>query len=339
MHYKCRIRNAAQLVTVCRNGERVKCGKEQSNVEIIEDGCIIIGTDGLIVAVGTTADLEKAYPNSNTFETDIDATGKSVIPGLVDSHTHPVWTGDRTHEFAMKLNGATYMDIHKQGGGIGYTVRHVRESSEEELKTLLVKRLKTMISNGSTLVECKSGYGLNLEAEIKMLKVIHEVKQDDLPDTVSNYLGAHSVPKDKKLQEYTQEILTQHIPKLKQLIDDKVISPTLVDVFHEKGVFESEETSAILRAAKDIGLSINFHGDELHAMNSAELAAQVGALAVSHLECISDQGITDMANNQIVATLLPTTAYVLRIHYPPARKMIDQQVPVALASDFNPNAH
>ncbi|KAL0485500.1 imidazolonepropionase, partial [Acrasis kona] len=148
-----------------------------------------------------------------------------------------------------------------------------------------------------------------------------------------------SVPKDKKLQEYTQEILTQHIPKLKQLIDDKVISPTLVDVFHEKGVFESEETSAILRAAKDIGLSINFHGDELHAMNSAELAAQVGALAVSHLECISDQGITDMANNQIVATLLPTTAYVLRIHYPPARKMIDQQVPVALASDFNPNAH
>jgi imidazolonepropionase len=340
MSYRCRIRNAAQIVLVSRDFQRVKCGAEQNKIEIIKNGTLIIDNDGLISDIGTEDILSNKYQGAK-FDLDVDATGKSVIPGLVDGHTHPVWTGDRTHEFVMKLQGAKYLDIHKQGGGIGFTVRHVRQSSEEELSKLLRKRLKTMISNGSTLVECKSGYGLDCENEIKMLKVIHSVKGDDLPDTVANYLGGHSVPKDsgKTLDSYTKEILEEHIPQIKKLKQEGVISPTLIDVFHEAGVFETEQTRKILLAGKDAGLHINFHGDELHPMKSAELAKEVGAIAVSHLECISDQGIQDMASAQIVATLLPTTAYVLRIEYPPARKLIDSGVPVALASDFNPNAH
>ncbi|EFC41076.1 imidazolonepropionase [Naegleria gruberi] len=236
------------------------------------------------------------------------------------------------------------MDIHKMGGGIGFTVRHTRESSEDELLDLLVKRCKTMLKNGSTLIEGKSGYGLETETEIKMLKVLHRANKKHIelgiPEIVSNYLGGHSVPKDSNLQAYTKQILEEQVPALAKMIEKDEIGPTLIDVFHEKGVFETEETRQVLKAGKEqLGLGINFHGDELNPMGSAELAHELDALAVSHCEHVSDKGIELMAEKNICASLLPTTAYILRIAYPPARKMIDNGVPVVLSTDYNPNAH
>jgi imidazolonepropionase len=346
--YRLLIENASQIVTVTNNAnQRIKKGSDQNKIECIENGSLIVGHNGLIVAVGKHEDLCAKYNNldHNLFETVIDARGKSVVPGLVDGHTHPVWSGDRTHEFSMKLSGATYMDIHNMGGGISFTVKHTRQTSEQELSHLLLKRLRVMLRNGSTLVEAKSGYGLNTETEMKMLKVIHSANvnhSDKIPMLVANYLGAHSVPKIDNLTmtEYTEQILNEQIPELIKLKQQGLIDPKLIDVFHEEGVFDTECTRKILLSGKEkAGLKINFHGDELHPMKSAELGAEVGAIAISHLEKISEEGIKQMAEKEICAVLLPTTAYVLRIEYPPARKLIESGVPVVLASDFNPNAH
>jgi len=337
-HYRLRIRNAAQVVTVACGGKSFKIGAEMNEIGIIEKGTIIVGTDGMIVDVGTEEELSAKYKDS-TFDKDIDATGKSVVPGFVDGHTHPVWTGDRVHEFSMKLAGATYMDIHKMGGGIGFTVNHTREASKEELKGLLIQRLNRMLKYGTTTVEAKSGYGLETETEMKMLEVLHEVDQVHPVDVVSTYLGAHSVPKGKTAAEATMDIVQRQIPELVKRRDEGKINPRNIDVFLEKGVFEGEDTKAILEAGKSVGLLLNFHGDEIHPMCSGQLGGELGAAAISHLERVDDDGIVAMAKRPTVAVLLPTTAYVLRLEPPPARKLIAGNVPVALGSDYNPNAH
>jgi len=243
------------------------------------------------------------------------------------------------HEFAMKLAGATYMDIHKMGGGIGFTVEHTRKSSKEELKQLLISRLDRMLNYGTTVIEAKSGYGLETETEMKMLEVLHEVDQLHPIDIVSTYLGAHSVPKGSTAAQATVDIINNQIPALKKLRDEGKISPQNIDVFCEKGVFEVDDSKKILQAGKDAGLLLNFHGDELNPMKSGQLGGELGASAISHLEKVDDQGIQAMAKKPTVAVLLPTTAYILRLECPPARKFIENGVPVALGSDFNPNAH
>ncbi|CAI5785763.1 probable imidazolonepropionase [Podarcis lilfordi] len=231
------------------------------------------------------------------------------------------------------------MDIHQAGGGIHFTVEHTRSALEDELFSSFRHRLLRMLRAGSTLVECKSGYGLNLETEVKMLRVIERARRELDIGISSTYCGAHSVPKGKSAIEATDDIVSIHLPKLKQLELNGEIHIDNIDVFCEKGVFDLPSTRRILQAGKDLGLQINFHGDELHPMKSAELGAELGAQAVSHLEEISDEGIAAMAQAKCAAVLLPTTAYILRLKQPQARKMLKEGVIVALGSDFNPNAY
>ncbi|KAG2386188.1 hypothetical protein C9374_002634 [Naegleria lovaniensis] len=328
--------NATQLVCISSNKNvTLLKGSEQNIIEIISNGAMIIGQDGNIAHIGTTEEIQQLITQmisssssnhhnitlSDLFETVLDCTGKSVIPGLVDSHTHPVWSGDRCHEFVMKLQEPPIWT-----------------------STRWEERARKMLRNGTTLMEGKSGYGLETETEVKMLRVLHQANKKhldlNLPEIVSNYLGAHSVPKTTNLHDYTRQIIEEQIPALAEMIKKDEIGPSLIDVFHEKGVFETEETRRVLLEGKEkLGLGINFHGDELNPMGSAELAYELNALAVSHCEHVSDKGIELMAEKNICATLLPTTAYILRIAYPPARKMIEKGVPVVLSTDFNPNAH
>ncbi|XP_038156140.1 probable imidazolonepropionase [Cyprinodon tularosa] len=337
-NHKLLVKNAKQVVLICSNGEKYLTKHGMNNLSVIENASLVIGRDGLIKAVGPAETIRARFSESS-FDKVIDAAGMCVLPGLVDAHTHPVWAGDRVHEFAMKLAGATYMEVHRAGGGIHYTVEHTRAAAALDLLTSLKSRLQRMQRAGTTLVECKSGYGLELQTELKMLEVIEEARSS-LPINISStYCGAHAVPRGKTAAEATEDILQVQLPRLKELMSAGRLQVNNIDVFCEQGVFDLESSRAILQAGKEMGLNINFHGDELHPMNSAEMGAELGSLAISHLEEVTDEGIVAMAKAKTAAVLLPTTAYILRLPQPRARDMLDAGVIVALGSDFNPNAY
>ncbi|XP_040031372.2 putative imidazolonepropionase [Gasterosteus aculeatus] len=332
------VKNAQQVVLICNNGEKFLTKPGMQNLCVIENGSVVIGSDGLIEAVGPAEVLRAQYSRAS-FDHVIDATGMCVVPGLVDAHTHPVWEGDRVHEFAMKLAGASYMDVHRAGGGIHFTVERTRAAAPPELLASLRGRLVRMQRAGTTLVECKSGYGLELQTELKMLEAIEEARRT-LPINISStYCGAHAVPRGKSVAEATEDILRVQLPELKERMSAGALGVDNIDVFCERGVFDLGSARAILQAGKDMGLNINFHGDELHPMNAAQLGAELGALAISHLEEVTDEGIAAMATAGTAAVLLPTTAYILRLPQPRARDMLEAGVIVALGSDFNPNAY
>ncbi|XP_048409623.1 probable imidazolonepropionase isoform X1 [Stegostoma tigrinum] len=340
MPCQCRllVRNAAQLVQVSDSGAQFLGKAEMQRLAVITGGSIVVNREGVIEAVGPNELIQSEYKGV-TFDQEIDACGMCVLPGLVDAHTHPVWAGDRVHEFAMKLTGASYMEIHKAGGGIHFTVEHTRKASEEELFERLRGRLQRMVRAGTTLVECKTGYGLDLETETKMLRVIERARRELDVSISSTYCGAHSVPRGKTLEETVDDIIKVQLPKLKEMMANGEFHIDNIDVFCEKGVFDLDSTRAILQAGKEMRLQINFHGDELYPMHAAELGAELGALAISHLEEVSDAGIAAIATAKSCAVLLPSTAYILRLKTPRARDMLDAGVIVALGSDFNPNAY
>ncbi|XP_025755386.1 putative imidazolonepropionase isoform X1 [Oreochromis niloticus] len=340
--YRLLVKNAKQLVLICKNSEKYLTKDGMQNLCVIENGSIVIGSDGLIKAVGPAETIRAQYAEA-LFDKVIDAAGMCVLPvlvsGLVDAHTHPVWAGDRVHEFAMKLAGATYMDVHRAGGGIHFTVEHTQAAPASDLLASLRSRLVRMQRAGTTLAECKSGYGLELQTELKMLEVIEEARRS-LPINISaTYCGAHAVPKGKTVVEATEDILRVQLPRLKERMSAGTLRVDNIDVFCEQGVFDLSSSRSILQAGKQMGLNINFHGDELHPMNSAQMGAELGALAISHLEEVTDAGIAAMAKAKTAAVLLPTTAYILRLPQPRARDMLDAGVIVALGSDFNPNAY
>jgi len=343
--YKLLIKNAAQVVCVRNDGSQIACGpKEQGRVDVVTGpASLAVGKDGRIAAVGTDADVLKTLGvGEDAFENVVNAKGGCVLPGLVDAHTHPVWSGDRVGEFALKLAGATYMEVHKMGGGIGYSVRMTRASPEEELETLLRARMDRMLAAGTTLAEAKSGYGLDTPNELKLLRVLQKLSKSGHPlELVHNLLGAHSVPEGTDAESQTKLIVNEMIPAVAAAKERGEINPEFVDVFHEDGIFDKDQTRRILVAGRAVGLDVNFHGDELNHVGSAELAGEpeVNARAVSHLERISDEGIQAMLKRPTVGVLLPTTAYLMRLQPPPARKMIEAGVPIALGSDYNPNAH
>eukprot|EP00764_Aduncisulcus_paluster_P011851 gnl/Carplike_NY0171/4786_a6521_200.p1 GENE.gnl/Carplike_NY0171/4786_a6521_200~~gnl/Carplike_NY0171/4786_a6521_200.p1 ORF type:complete len:367 (-),score=96.59 gnl/Carplike_NY0171/4786_a6521_200:126-1115(-) len=237
---------------------------------------------------------------------------------------------------SMKLRGATYMEVHEMGGGIGFTVRHTHSASDEKLKALLKKRLDQMLSLGTTLAEIKTGYGLIEEEEIRQLRLMKEVCDEHDIDVVGTYLGAHSVPVGETADSATEKIVTSTIPKIKNLQEKGEILPSImVDVFCEKGIFELEHSKRILQAGKDHGMLINFHGDELNYTKSGELAGELGARAMSHCEKVSPKGIEMMAKVHTSAVVLPTTSYMLRLEHAPARALISGGVPLAIATDHN----
>nr|CAH0099608.1 unnamed protein product [Daphnia galeata] len=342
------VKHARQVVRVVSDADPCReylAGPAQENCTLAileeENGIglsIIIDQEGFIADIGYDDVMELKYKN-HLVEKIIDASGRSVLPGLVDAHTHPVWAGDRVHEFSMKLAGASYMDIYEAGGGIHFTVNHTRKASEDELYNLLKERLMRMLANGTVLVEGKSGYGLDTENEIKMLRVLERAKRELPIDISSTFCGAHAVPKNQTAEEATQNVLTRQLPEVMRLQELGELHVDSIDVFCEKGVFDIDQSRKILKAGRQAGLRLNFHADELTPICGTEMGAALGAEAMSHLEEISQEGITAMAVKPSVAVILPTTAYLLRLNPPPVRKMINQGVPVALGSDFNPNAY
>ncbi|KAL2089139.1 hypothetical protein ACEWY4_016038 [Coilia grayii] len=336
--YRLLVRNARQMVCVCDARQRFLLKEQMQQLAVLEHASLVVGHDGLVKAVGGVREIDEQFAGSS-FERTLDVTGLCVVPGLVDAHTHPVWAGDRVHEFAMKLAGASYMDVHRAGGGIHFTVEQTRAASQSDLQGALSGRLERMLRAGTTLVECKSGYGLDTHTELAMLRAIQSVRHT-LPIGISaTYCGAHAVPRGKTQEEALQDVLCEQLPRLQECVSRGEVCVDNIDVFCEKGVFDRDATRQILSAGKSIGLNINFHGDELHPMRAAELGAELGALAVSHLEEVSDEGIVAMARSKTAAVLLPTTAYILRLKQPRARDMLDAGVIVALGSDFNPNAY
>ncbi|GBD07323.1 Imidazolonepropionase [bacterium HR21] len=323
-----------QLVTVRADGARVKAGSAMRELGILEDGALLF--DERIRWVGTTADLFRQREAGELFWDELlEAGGRVVVPGFVDSHTHAVFAGSRAHEYRLRLQGATYQQIAAAGGGIWATVQAVRRASEEELLEQARPLLWSALRHGTTTIEIKSGYGLSLADELKLLRVIRRLGQELPLCVVPTFLGAHAVPPEyqHRRSAYVELLCSEMIPA--------VAAEGLAeycDVFADEGYFTLEEAEQILRTASEHGLRPRLHADELAPFGAAELAARLGAVTADHLLHISDAGIVALREAGTIATLLPGTAYTLRLPYAPARRLIDAGVPVALATDCNPGS-
>lgn len=315
------IRNAEEVVTL-QGPSRPRCNQEMRDLAV-KTHCSIAIKDSKIVDVGQNLHYQA--------DIKIDASGKTVMPGFVDPHTHLVFGGSREFELDKKLQGLSYMEILKQGGGILYTVNRTRDASNDELKKQATARLNTMLAYGTTSCEAKTGYGLDTDTEIRMLKIQNELNSEHPIDITSTFLGAHAIPPGSNADEYTEIVIDDMLPKTKNLA-------SFCDVFCEKDVFTPEQSERILDSAKSYGLRPKIHAEEIVNTGGASLAAKVGAISADHLLRISSQGITDMAKAGVIGVLLPGTPFSLMMdEYAPAQKIIQGNVPVALATDLNPN--
>ena len=307
-------------------------GKELKNIEQIEDAYLYV-EEGLIQKFGPMYELElfiKDYPNDT-----IDASGRIIMPAWCDSHTHIVFAGTREQEFVDKLNGLSYAEIAAKGGGILNSAAKLRDTHEDVLFDLSKERLRNLKKLGTGAIEIKSGYGLTLEAELKMLRVIQRLKQtEDIPVKAS-FLGAHSIPMEYKANKegYIRLIIDEMLPAIaKEDLAD------YVDVFCETGFYSAEETTRICEAAAKYGLRAKLHVNQLNSIGGIEAGMAMNALSLDHLETLTDQEIELLGTYEGSSTLLPTAAYFLRIGYQPARRLIEAGAAVTLASDFNPGS-
>ena len=324
------LKNIGKLVTM-QGSSSFRVKEEMNKINIIENAYIAV-KNGKILAIG----VGDEFGNLCGEDTKIhDAEGLLVTPGLIDSHTHLIHGGSRENEFSMKLNGVPYIEILNNGGGILSTVKATKEASEEELYKKAKKSLDRMLEFGVTTVEEKSGYGLELNTEIKQLEVARALDKNHPVDLVHTILGAHAVPEEYKENHkaYIDILVDVMMPKIKDMG-----LAEFCDVFCEEGVFTIEESEYILQKAKEIGYKLKIHADEIESLGGAELAAKLGCVSADHLMAASDEGIKMMAENNVVANILPATSFNLNKNYADCRKMIDMGAIVSLSSDYNPGS-
>jgi len=327
---------ANELVTLDRYGGRVPLhGRKMRDIGVIENGTVAIaGHD--IIAYGETHDLLSELEIDGDTRI-IDAKGKTVSPGLIDSHTHPVFIGTREDEFAMRIEGKNYMEIAAAGGGILNTSKRTREATREQMALSGSRYLSWMMEYGTTTAEAKSGYGLSPQSEIAMLQAIRYLAQTERIDIVPTFMGAHEIPlefRDSGTDDYVEMICEKMLP----LVVDKALA-VFCDVFCEKGVFNLDQTRKICHRAKELGLGIKLHADEIEPMGGTELGVELEAVSVDHMVEVSPIGIEAISKSNTVATLLPGTSLFLgKGKFAPARELIDSGAIVSLATDFNPGS-
>lgn len=323
------INNISQLVTLESSHKKDGRNLDPEDLSLIEQASIAYDQNE-IKWIGKTIDLPEEYKNFRA----VDGSNYTITPEIVESHTHLVFGGDRSFEYSLRLNGADYEEIAKAGGGIKSTVSMTQKESEDELFSKAVERIQRISTYGVGTIEIKSGYGLDYITEKKITRVIDRLKKEFKDDIqiFNTYLAAHAIPdKYKTGMEYLKDIVIPLMKEEKDIID-------AVDIFQEEGYFNYEETELLFNKAKDLGLNIKIHADEFNDNKGASLAVKFGALSADHLLQTSDEGIKLLAQSKTVATILPGTALFLGKPLAPARKMLDQGVKLAIASDYNPGS-
>jgi imidazolonepropionase len=324
---------AGQLLTCEVSGEGPKRGADLSDAGVVTNGAVAV-SKGKIFAAGTREEVERRIGKTSV-ATVIDAGGRIVLPGWIDPHTHAVFTGYRSDEFEARILGDSYLEIERRGGGINRTVSGVRERDEERLFEVSRRRCMRMLMHGTTTIEIKSGYGLNMINEMKMLRVIGRLDGETPLDVVRTFMGAHQKPPElREGDAYRRLLVDEMIPAVARegLAD-------FIDVFCEEGVFGIEETKEILEAGRTAGLGLKIHADEITSLGGAELAVEMGAVSAEHLIRVSREGVDRLGRSSTVAVLLPCTSLGLASNvFAPARDLIGAGAVVALATDFNPGS-
>jgi imidazolonepropionase len=326
------LRNIAQIVTLS-GGPIPRVGNSMSDLGIIENGAILIRGER-IVWVGPTKDIPVREPGIRYQTLDGGGLDLVALPGFIDSHTHPIFGGTRVEEYDLRIQGKSDEEIAAAGGGIAASVGQLRSATVNQLLDKAERYFRHFLAHGTTTIEAKSGYGLSVEDELKSLHVLAALRSRSRLETVPTLLGAHAVPAEHagSRDEYIRKIIQEMLP---QVVQEGLAQ--FCDVFCEKGYFTLEESRTILLAAKEAGLGLRIHADELTHNGGARLAAELGARSADHLQNIDDKDIDALKQAGTVATLLPGTTFNLgTMHYAPARKLIAAGVPVALATDFNP---
>ncbi|WP_405571421.1 imidazolonepropionase [Winogradskyella sp. Asnod2-B02-A] len=323
------ITNIKQLLQVHESNTTILKGSDMKELPIIENAYLYIEND-TIIEYGDMKDCE-----GFNAETIINAEGKIVLPSWCDSHTHVVYAGDRTSEFVDRINGLSYEDIANKGGGILNSAKKLQETSEDELFEQSIKRLNELIKMGTGAIEIKTGYGLTVEAELKMLQVIKRMKQESLAKIIPTLLAAHAIPTEfkSKKQDYIKYITEELIPKAAELH-----ITNYVDVFCEEGYFDIKDTEAILKAGQAYNLRPKIHVNQFNIIGGIGLGVKYNALSVDHIEELNDADVEALKGTDTIPVALPGCSYFLSIPYTPARKLIDAGLPLAIATDYNPGS-
>ncbi len=314
------VHDAAELVV----------GPEDGELQTIENAALAV-EDGIVVAVGPSEEVRSEHSLEDAKKA-IDATGRTVLPGFVDPHTHALFAGDRVDEFVARIEGKTYTEIMEAGGGIPVTVEAVRDASDEELVENLLAQLDVMLEHGTTTAEVKSGYGLDAETELRMLDAIRRADEAHPVDLVPTFMGAHAIPQGMDTDDYVEEVIETQLPA----VAEQGIAE-FCDVFCEEGVFDVEQSRRILEAGREHGVEPKLHAEEFTRIGGAQLAADLGAVSADHLLCANEEDADALVEAGVVPTLLPATAFSLDEPFADAKTFVNAGSPVALGSDLNPS--